>query len=453
MAVVTDSSASAQPAALGPRTLLRLTVPALVVGVAASLVLIGVDALAGRLEDALWHSLPAALGIGGWSAGWMLAVLTATGLVVGLVVWKIPGHAGPDPATTGLVEPPIPVAVVPGLLLAAALALGGGVSLGPENPITAANIALAYWFGRRMAPGSPADLWVSLAGAGTIGALFGTPVAAALILTETFVGRSAPTPGGPTQGPDPGTAQGPDPGAEKGQPSLWDLLFAPLVAAGAGGITTVLIAEPSFDLNLPSYPGPHYGDIPAALLISSAGALLALAAVYAFPYTHRAFQRLGHPVLMVTAGGVLLGLLGVLGGHLTLFKGLSEVRELAADPQKWSGGELALMAVVKLAAMILAATCGFRGGRIFPSVFVGVALGLCAHAVAPEVHLTLAVECAVLGVLMGVTRQGWLSLFTAAVLGPEAAVLPVLCVASLPAWLIVTGRPLMQLGRDGKSLR
>jgi H+/Cl- antiporter ClcA len=149
----------------------------------------------------------------------------------------------------------------------------------------------------------------------------------------------------------------------------------------------------------------------------------------------------------------VLGLLGALGGHLTLFKGLDEVKELSADPNGWSAGQFAAMAVVKTAALVTAATCGFRGGRIFPAVFVGVALGLRAHAVVDTVPPALAVPCAVLGVLLAITRQGWLSLFTAAVLVSDAAVLPLLCVASLPGWLLVTGRPQMQLHEDGTPLR
>ncbi|MFD0570265.1 hypothetical protein ACFQ0T_14870 [Kitasatospora gansuensis] len=56
-------------------------------------------------------------------------------------------------------------------------------------------------------------------------------------------------------------------------------------------------------------------------------------------------------------------------------------------------------------------------------------------------------SCAVLGVLLAVTRQGWLSLFTAAVIVPDLTLLPLLCVAALPAWLIVTGRPEMLIER------
>lgn len=35
-------------------------------------------------------------------------MLTATGVLVGLVVWKVPGHAGPDPGTLGLDAVPLP---------------------------------------------------------------------------------------------------------------------------------------------------------------------------------------------------------------------------------------------------------------------------------------------------------------------------------------------------------
>lgn len=91
------------------------------------------------------------------------------------------------------------------------------------------------------------------------------------------------------------------------------------------------------------------------------------------------------------------------------------------------------MAVAKTAALVIAAACGFRGGRIFPAVFTGVALGLCAHALVDAVPVALAVTCSVLGVLLAVTGQGRPSLFTAAVPAADMSLLPVLCVASLPA--------------------
>lgn len=46
------------------------------------------------------------------------------------------------------------------------------------------NIALVVALGSRLLPKVPTTDWVILAAAGTIGALFGTPVAAALIFAN-----------------------------------------------------------------------------------------------------------------------------------------------------------------------------------------------------------------------------------------------------------------------------
>ncbi|MFE0640206.1 ion channel protein [Streptomyces sp. NPDC058877] len=424
--MATDQPAS--PPETPARTLLPQILPALIVGVVAGLLYLGISALAEQFQDVLWGDLPDALGIGNYSSLWMIIMLTATGIAVGLVVWKAPGHAGPDPASEGLGGVPLGLVVVPGLLVASTLALAGGVSLGPENPIIGANIALVYWIGHRAAPAVPAAAWVGLASSATIGALFGTPVAAALVISEALVGQP-------------------------GRGSLWDRLFAPLVAAGAGAATTQLLAEPTFDMGLPALNDPGFDDLLATLLIASAAAAFGLVSCYLFPYVHAAFRRLRHPMLMLPIGGLLLGLLGALGGPLTLFKGLDEVKELSASIGSWSSGDLAKMAVVKLFALLVAASCGFRGGRIFPAVFVGAAFGALVQALVPEVHPTVAVSAGVLGVLLATTRQGWLSLFTGAVIAASPPMLAMLCLASLPAWLIVTGRPLLELDERGKARR
>ncbi|MFF5310477.1 ion channel protein [Streptomyces massasporeus] len=422
-----DQASSVHPSTPA-RALLPSIVPAVAVGVLCSLILVGVEVAAEQLQDVLWQTVPDALGIGRYSVAWMFVVLIATGIAVGLVVWKVPGHAGPDPATIGLDAPVLPPVVLPGLLLVTALMLAGGPSLGPENPIITVNVGLAVWLGSRLVPRAPGRIWPALAEAATIGALFGTPVAAALAISELLATKE-------TRG------------------MLWDNLFAPLTAAAAGSLTVTLLDHPSFDLGLPSFGRPGWSDLLASVVVTAVGALLAMCAVRALPYVHSAFQRLRHPMLMLPAGGVVLGCLAAVGGHLTLFKGLDEIATLARDPNGWSAGEFAVMTVVKLAALVVAAACGFRGGRIFPAVFVGTALGLCAHALVSGVHPSVGVSAGVLGVLLAITRQGWISLFVAAVLVAEPTVIALLCIASLPAWLLVTGRPQMQLRADGTSVR
>ncbi|MGW4162794.1 ion channel protein [Streptomyces sp. NPDC004788] len=430
--VTTETSAPKSPM----QVLLPQILPALVIGVASALLFLAISGIADQLEHVLWNTLPDALGIGRYSSLWIIVMLTATGIAVGLVVWKVYGHAGPDPAEGGLGGPPVPPGVVPGLLAAATLGLAGGVSLGPEYPTIAAAIALTFWAGKTLRPAVPGIFWVSLATAGTFGALFGTPVAAALVLSEALAARPAQ----PPQPPQPGGG------------ALWDRLFAALVAAGAGSMTTQLADHPSFNMGLPPLDDPGYEDLLAALVIATLAAAFGLLSGYVFPHVHRAFQRLRHPMLMLPLGGLLLGLLGALGGQLTLFKGLTETRDLIQSIGSYDSGELAKLALVKSAALLVAASCGFVGGRVFPAVFIGTAFGLLAQALVPEIHPTVAVTSAVLGLLLSHTRQGWVSLFVASVLASSAPMIALLVLASLPAWLVVTGRPEFELDQHGNAL-
>src|SRR5690606_19912069 len=157
------STAPATPA----RALLPSILPAPLVGVTASLLLVGVGAVAELIQDVEERPAPVAGGVGRHSVLWMSVVRLASGIVAGLVVWKVPGHAGPDPATTGLDAPVLPPAALPRLLLATALMLPGGPSLGPENPIIAVNVSLAVWAGLRAFPQAPERSWAALAEAAT----------------------------------------------------------------------------------------------------------------------------------------------------------------------------------------------------------------------------------------------------------------------------------------------
>ncbi|MDM0024438.1 ion channel protein [Variovorax saccharolyticus] len=408
------------------RTMLTLAVPAVVVGMAAALILLVVVLAANLLQRFLWQTLPPLVGASGTAWWWILGVLTLTGLAVGLVVRYVPGHAGPDPATVSLFGPPTPVGVLPGLALALILALAGGVSLGPENPIIAIIVGLTVAAGARLMPKVPAKGWVMLAAAGTIGAMFGTPVAAALLFSEMV-------------------------GGDKDKP-IWDQLFAPLVAAGAGALTMSQFEEMDFSLPIEPYLHPTIPDIGLGMAVALAAVGIGMLGVWLFPLFHRAFRSLGeHPVLALTLGGFLLGLLGILGGPITMFKGLAEMKTLAGSAAGYSASALALIVVIKLVAVLVSASCGFRGGRIFPLVFVGVAFGLLVHQLFPVVPMALAIACSVLGFTLVATRDGWLSLFMGAVMIPGIELLPLLCVVILPAWLVLAGRAEMLIKAPART--
>lgn len=402
------------------RTMLLLSLPAVAIGIASSLILIVVMKIASALQNLLWQRLPGTLGIAQDSPLWIIGVLTLTGIAVGLVIRFSQGHAGPDPACEPLIGAPVPPSVLPGLIVALILGLAGGVSLGPEHPIMTVNIALAVAIGARLLPRVNRMEWTILASAGTIGALFGTPVAAALIFSQTLNGSS--------------------------EVPLWDRLFAPLMAAAAGALTTGLFFHPHFSLPIAHYGQMEMTDILSGAIVAAIAIAAGMVAVWCLPRLHAMMHQMKNPVLVLGIGGFILGILGVIGGPVSLFKGLDEMQQMVAN-QAFSTSDYFLLAVIKLTALVVAAASGFRGGRIFPAVFVGVALGLMLHEHVPAVPAAITVSCAILGIVLVVTRDGWLSLFMAAVVVPNTTLLPLLCIVMLPAWLLLAGKPMMMVNR------
>ncbi len=405
------------------RTMLLLAIPALIIGIVSSLVLIVVMKVASVVQTMLWTALPAQMGINVDSPAWIIMMLTLTGVAVGLVIRFSPGHAGPDPALEPLIGAPVAPAALPGLIIALIIGLAGGVSLGPEHPIMAVNIGLAVFLGSRILPRVGALDWTILASAGTIGALFGTPVAAALIFSQTL--------------------------SSNNDVPLWDKLFAPLMAAAAGALTTSLFFNPHFSLSLPHYGQMQIADIFSGAVVVAIAIALGMIAVWCLPRLHRQVHKLKHPVLILGVGGLMLGILGSIGGKVTLFKGLDEMQQLAFS-QVFSVSDYLLFALIKLAALVVAAACGFRGGRIFPAVFVGVALGLMLHEHVDAVPAAITVSCSILGLVLVVTRDAWLSLFMAAVVVPDTTLIPLLCIVMLPAWLLLAGKPMLMAWRNDK---
>jgi H+/Cl- antiporter ClcA len=224
-------------------------------------------------------------------------------------------------------------------------------------------------------------------------------------------------------------------------------LFAPRAAAAAGAITTLVLTRGALSFTLPvtPYPGPQAIDLLTGCIIALLAALLGLVAVYTFPIVHRAFHRIANPLVMLTLGGSVLGVLGFIGGRVTLFKGLDEMKALVQASGSYTASAVALITLAKLAALVVAAGSSFRGGRIFPAVFIGVAFGIFANTSIPAIPQALAVSCGVLGIVLAITRQGWLSLFMAAIVVADAALLPILCIVLLPTWLLVAGKPPMQI--------
>jgi H+/Cl- antiporter ClcA len=267
------------------RTMLILSVPAILIGIACSLILIGAMKVAALLQRVLWSNLPAQLGVSADSPLWIIAMLTATGIAVGLVVRYSPGHAGPDPATESLIGAPIATGALPGLLAALILGLAGGVSLGPEHPIMVVNIALAVAVGSRLFPRVSSLDWTILAASGTIGALFGTPVAAALIFSQTLNSSN--------------------------ESPLWDRLFAPACRRRGRADDRAVFPSPFHAADPALWPDALRRYL-SGMIVALIAIAVGMVAVWCLPRLHALMHRLKNPILTLGIGGCCWGSWGPL---------------------------------------------------------------------------------------------------------------------------------------------
>ncbi|WP_237421476.1 chloride channel protein [Gordonia sp. SID5947] len=278
----------------------------------------------------------------------------------------------------------------------------------------AINAALVVAVGARFVPKVQTHDWVGLSTAATIGALFGTPVAAALMLSEANEGDQ--------------------------RVPLWNRLYIPLVAAATGSFVITHFTNLDMSLDLPAEDYGGVAEVFVAIGVAVVAAAVGVAASRVFDPLHKLLHRIANPILLLTGAGFALGVLGVIGGTITLFKGLDQMKELPDRMATTTALGFLALAGIKLVALLVASAAGFRGGRIFPAVFVGVAFGFAVHALWTGLPVTVTVAAATVGIVVAATRNGWMSLFLALAVVPQLDLLIPMLFATLAAWLVVVNR-------------
>lgn len=415
---------------LDGRAYLRLVLLGAAIGVPAALVAALFLALVHDIEHWLWHDLPDALGHS--SAPWYLVVglpLAGAAIVVAARL-LLPGDGGHSPIE-GLSMAPTPIANAPGVALAALGTLPFGAVLGPEAPV----IALGSVVGVAAARFSPAGeratrVLASAGGFAAISALFGGPLVAGMLLVEGGIGMGA---------------------------MLLPVLLPGLVAAGIGYLVFVgfgdwggLEAPGLVVSDLPLYDGVHLLDLVVAVVVGVVGALIVLVARRAAERVDGLGGRLGLPALLL-GGGLAIGLLAELGGQLganpmdILFSGQASLNAVTSSSTKI----VLVLLVAKLLAYAVSLGCGFRGGPVFPAIFLGVALASLTVVVF-DVSPTLAIA---VGAAAGTAAQTRLLitpvLLAAVLVGTQGSdAVPAAVLASAAAWLTMAAIEGVELGPE-----
>jgi H+/Cl- antiporter ClcA len=370
-------AAPVDPAALlRSRGYLALLVFSALLGVPVALLAYGFLALSDKLQPLLYTDLPSGLGFDGTPPWWPLPLLAVGGLLVALTIRYLPGRGGHEP-TVGFASSGTPgLADLPGVVCAALATLAFGAVLGPEAPLMAVGSGVAAGAVRLLEPGLPNRTYAVVAATGSFAAvssLLGSPLLGAFLVMEA---------------------------AGFGGPMLGPVLVPGLLASGVGALVftgmnswTGLGTYSLVLHNVPAASTPTAAEFGWSLLIGVAAAVLGTGArLLALWVKGRVDRRreVGTVVLGLVVAGLAIAYAQGSGKQATevLYSGQSAMDPLLAGRAGYSVAALALLVACKSLAYS-ASLGGFRGGPIFPSMFIGAAGGI-ALSHLPGLSLTAA---------------------------------------------------------------
>jgi H+/Cl- antiporter ClcA len=348
---------------LRSRRYLVLVVFGAIVGVVVAFVAYFFLKAVGEAQHYVFSTLPVEVGYKTEPLWWPAPPLALSGLLVALTIQYLPGSAGHKPAEGFKTGGPISPIELPGIVVASFATLSLGVVLGPEAPLIAIGSGLgvlALHLARKDAPAQASAVLGAAGSFAAISTLLGSPLAGAFLLMEA---------------------------AGLGGPLLGVVLVPGLLAAGIGALIFIGLDSwtgyGTFSLAIPNIP--HFGtpdgaEFLWAIAIGLAaamvgGAIRRLALLLQAIVEHRT-------VLLMPLVGLAIGGLAILfqegANHpssFVLFSGQNQLPALIEGAAGWTAGALILLAACKGLAYS-ASLSGFRGGPVFPGMFVGAAGGL-----------------------------------------------------------------------------
>ena len=397
----------------------RLVTLGALVGVPAALLAAVFIAVVHELEHWLWHDLPERLDASG--PPWYLVLgLPVVGACIVLAARRLlPGDGGHEPLG-GISVAPTPIAHAPGIALAAIGTLAFGAVLGPEAPLIALGSVVGVAAARFASADAAGEKVLSTAGSfSAIAALFGGPLVAGMLLLEAGVGLGS---------------------------ALIPVLVPGLVAASIGYLVFIGLGDwGGLDTTALSVPGlPVYDGVLLRDLLIAVGVGIVVALLV--EVVRRFAARLSGPgrgvvgVAPLLIGGALaVGTLALLADGLgassqdVLFSGQDSIPSLVSED---SGRIVLILLVAKALAFAVCLGCGFRGGPVFPAIFLGVAVATLA-VIAFDISPTLAVAVGTAAGTAAMTRLLFASILFAGLLvgtaGAEAV--PAAALAAVAAWL------------------
>ena len=282
----------------------------------------------------------------------LLLAPTLAGLVIAfLVLHFFPGTRGSGvnqtKAALYIYNGQIPFRTAIGKFITAALAIGSGHSLGPEDPSLQIGASLASVLGRKMRLSRDRMRLIAPVGAAAgLAAAFNAPISAVLFVIEEVIGR-------------------------------WTAgILGSVVLSAVSSVVIMrwfLGSEPLF--RIPAVEMTQPSELIAYSILGIVGGVAAVVFASGIGIFRPAFKSLPRwtQYLQPAIAGLLIGIIAMLGAPQVMGAGYEYIDQAMHGQFTWQF--LAILAGLKILATLLSFVSGTPGGMFAPTLFIGAMLG------------------------------------------------------------------------------